>query len=107
MAKFRASKGYQFSEDGTLKTTWAHFTLVPNEHRSQGEPAVYEFETTDRKAVAQLRKLIDAQTEGYTDITEVEKPKKAPDSPTGDSDTGDTGTGDQGTGDTGSGDQGA
>ncbi|AQT81969.1 hypothetical protein B1R94_25985 [Mycolicibacterium litorale] len=75
MAKFRASKGYHFSEDGTEETTWAKFDHVP-----KSDPAVYEFETDEKSEIASLRKLIEDEVPGYTDIVEVaEKPaKKAP-----------------------------
>lgn len=72
MAKFRAPKGYHFSEDGTPGTTWAQFEKVP-----KSEPVVYEFDTDVKSEVDALRKLIDDEVEGYTDIVEVEdKPAK-------------------------------
>lgn len=82
MARFQAPKGYHFSEDGTDKTTWAHFTKV-----SGSNPAVYEFETTKPSDVAKLRKLI--ESDDYGDITEVEtKPKRGKSTP---ADTGQAG----------------
>lgn len=71
MAKFHAAKAYHFSADGTDATTWARFTKVAG-----SEPAVYEFETTKAADVAALRKLIDDEVAGYTDITEVEAKAK-------------------------------
>ncbi|MEX3644465.1 hypothetical protein [Mycolicibacterium porcinum] len=50
MAKFRADKGYHFSQNGT--DPWAHFELVPG-----SDPVVYEFETTDAKAISRLKKV--------------------------------------------------
>lgn len=50
MAKFRADKGYHFSQNGT--DPWAHFEPVPG-----SDPVVYEFETTDAKAISRLKKL--------------------------------------------------
>jgi hypothetical protein len=75
MAKFRALKGYHFSPDGTEENTWAKFEKVP-----KSDPVVYEYDTDDKTSIALLRKLIEDETDGYTDITEVEeKPaKKAP-----------------------------
>lgn len=72
MTVFRASKGYHFSEDGTPNTTWAKF-----EHVQGSDPSVYEFETTERTSVAQLRKLIEDEVGGYTDIVEVAAKKPA------------------------------
>ncbi len=73
MAKFRATKGYHFSKDGTDATAWAVFTKVPG-----SDPVVYEYETSKAADVTALRKLIDAETAGYTDIVEVDdKPKRS------------------------------
>jgi hypothetical protein len=66
MAKFRASKGYHFSKDGTEATTWAKFEHVP-----KSEPPAYEFDTTVKSEIDAVRKIIDNEVEGYTDIVEV------------------------------------
>lgn len=111
MAKFRASKGYHFSEDGTEVTTWARF-----DHVAKSDPPAYEFDTDDKTEIAALRKLIDDEVPGYTDIVEVvDKPakkapaKKAPAKRTGSKTAGDgdgDGTGaDDSTGDADGGDE--
>jgi hypothetical protein len=63
MAKFRASKGFQFSEDGI--NLWADFRRVPG-----SDPAVYEFETSDKKAIDRLEKV-----DGVESVDE--KPKRS------------------------------
>lgn len=50
MALFRADKAYHFSTDGT--NPWAKFERVED-----SDPAVYEFETTDAKAISRLKKV--------------------------------------------------
>lgn len=76
MARFEAPKGYHFSEDGTDKTTWAHFTKVPDSN-----PAVYAFETTKPAQVTKLRKLSESDD---SDITEIEVKARRGKAPTPD-----------------------
>jgi hypothetical protein len=52
--KFRASKRFHFSENGT--DPWAVFEKVPD-----SDPPVYEFETSDAKAIAKLDDCADVE----------------------------------------------
>ncbi|OCB42941.1 hypothetical protein A5721_26190 [Mycobacterium vulneris] len=93
MAKFRASKAYHFSTDGTDKATWAKFVKVAG-----SDPVVFEFETSKPADVAKLRKLIKGDPAGYTDIAEVDedKPERGRSSGSGDAGQGGDAGGDSG-----------